>query len=241
MAMMRAALALSAAVCPGLIAVPAAAHPHVWVEARAEIVYEAGSRLIGVRHAWIFDEGFSAFAIQGLDVNNDRKLSREELQPLAEVNVTSLSEFRYFTYLRSKSGAVAEARNALLRGVLPGSAALWTVEFAAPKDYWLDYDGTVLTLHFTLPLKKPFAPGADPVTLEVYDAEYFVAFSLAKQDPVRLVGADPGCRTSIERPKELDAATAMTLSQIPAENRNLPPELSNLTGDLANRITITCD
>jgi len=212
--------ALSAAL--GLLALaplPAWAHPHVWVEARAEVVYDPEGRLLAVRHAWTFDEAFSAFAVQGLDENGDKKLSRTELQPLAEVNVTSLEEYRFFTFLK---------------------AARREAKFAAPTDYWLDYDGAKLILHYTLPVRQPAAPGREPVTLEVYDPEYFVAFTMSADNPVRLAGARPDCRSQVQGPKPLDPATASTLAQIPAESRELPPELAELTGDLANRITITC-
>ena len=214
---MRTSLALAALLA--LVPLAARAHPHVWVEARSELVYDGEARVSAVRHAWIFDEPFSAFAIQGLDQNADKKLSREELQPLAEVNVTSLVEFRYFTFVK-----VAKAKG----------------EFAAPTDYWLDYDGTRLTLNFTLPLKRPVAHVGQPLTLEVYDPEYFVDFTLIEKEPIRLAGAPANCRLAVERPKELDAQTAATLSQIGPEERDLPPELSSITSSLANRATVTC-
>jgi ABC-type uncharacterized transport system substrate-binding protein len=59
-------------------AAPANAHPHVWVVARGEIVYGPDGAMQAIRYAWTFDEAFSAFAIQGLDKNNDGKLSRQE-------------------------------------------------------------------------------------------------------------------------------------------------------------------
>ena len=48
---------------------------------------------------WTFDEFYTAMALQGLDTDGDGKYSAEELKPLAEVNVNSLKEFDYFTYL----------------------------------------------------------------------------------------------------------------------------------------------
>jgi ABC-type uncharacterized transport system substrate-binding protein len=38
-------------------------------------------------------------AVQGLDTNGDGVCSKEELKPLAEVNVTSLKDFDYFTFV----------------------------------------------------------------------------------------------------------------------------------------------
>ena len=38
-------------------------------------------------------------AIQGLDTDGDGAYSKEELEPLAKVNVESLKEFDYFTFV----------------------------------------------------------------------------------------------------------------------------------------------
>ena len=52
----------------------------------------------GIRHAWSFDDMFSTFATQGLESKEKGKFTREELAPLAKVNVESLKEFGYFTF-----------------------------------------------------------------------------------------------------------------------------------------------
>ena len=38
-----------------LTAVPAFAHPHVWVTMKEELLYGPDGALTGVRHAWTFD------------------------------------------------------------------------------------------------------------------------------------------------------------------------------------------
>ena len=42
---------------------------------------------------------FSAFATQGMTSKEKGKFTREELAPLAKVNVESLKEYDYFTYV----------------------------------------------------------------------------------------------------------------------------------------------
>jgi ABC-type uncharacterized transport system substrate-binding protein len=113
---------------------PASAHPHVWVTAKSEVVYAPDGSVTGVRHAWTFDDMFSTFALQGIQPKQKGVYSREDLAPLAEVNITSLKEFDYFTH------AKADGKKAT---------------FTDPVDYWLEYQDSVLTLHFTLPLKAP--------------------------------------------------------------------------------------
>ena len=43
------------------------AHPHVWVTMTEELLYAPDGSVTGVRHAWTFDDMFSAFATQGLE------------------------------------------------------------------------------------------------------------------------------------------------------------------------------
>ena len=211
-----------AAVLPGLAlvaAVPARAHPHVWVEARAEIVFDAAGRVAAVRHSWTFDEAFSAFASQGLDTDGDGVLTRAELQPLADINVESLAEFDFFTFLTRGDTAVA---------------------FTAPGDNWLDNADGLLTLNFTLPLAEPFAAGAGRFDVEIFDPEYFVAFSLPDADAVRLAGAPAGCAVEVHLAPELSAADQAALAAIGPEQRELPQNLQALTEDLGNVARVSC-
>ena len=67
-----------------------AAHPHVWATVRSEIVFGPDQKITGIRHAWTFDEFYTAMAVEGLDTDKDGTYSKEELAPLAKVNIESL-------------------------------------------------------------------------------------------------------------------------------------------------------
>jgi len=201
--------------------VAASGHPHVLVTSRSEIVLD-GRRVAAVRHVWTFDEAFSAFAIQGLDSDGDGKLTAEELKPLAQVNVESLQEYGFFTFL-TVAGAEVDK-----------------VPFGDPADYWLDWDGRQLTLHFTLPLVSDVDAGAGPIRFDVYDPEYFVAFSMDQEKPAALAGGAETCQLSVMRAKELGAEAQARLAQIPAEIRDLPENLYAMTSGLANAILVHC-
>src|SRR5918993_4457778 len=86
---------------------PALAHPHVWVTAKAEVVFAPDGKVTGVRHHWTFDEAYTAYVTQGLDKNNDGKLTADELQELAKVNTESLADFEYFTHLKANGAKQA--------------------------------------------------------------------------------------------------------------------------------------
>ena len=48
---------------------PASAHPHVWVTAKAQVLFDAQGLATGFRHIWKFDEAYSAYQMQGLGAN----------------------------------------------------------------------------------------------------------------------------------------------------------------------------
>src|SRR5579871_6984087 len=78
-----------------LIGGSAKAHPHVWVTFHSELLYAADGNMLGVRHAWTFDDMFSAYALQGMPHAKKGQYSREELASLAQTNVDSLKEYFY--------------------------------------------------------------------------------------------------------------------------------------------------
>ena len=190
----------------------ASAHPHVWITATSELLYAEDGSITGDRHAWTFDDMFSAYAVQGLEAKKKGAYTREELGPLAQTNVESLKEYAYFTFAR------ADGKKE---------------RFSEPVDYYLDYKDTVLTLHFTLPLKTPLKP--KQLMLEVFDRSFFIDFQMAKDNPVKLVGAPAGCQMKLERPSD-GTATAQKLN----EQTFMDGPNANFGMMFANKITVDC-
>ena len=209
---MRALFGLLLAAAITFAAGVANAHPHVWITATSELLYAADGTITGVRHAWTFDDMFSAYAVQGLESKTKGAYTREELGPLAQTNVESLKEYAYFTFAR------ADGKKE---------------RFQEPVDYFLDYKDTVLTLHFTLPLKNPVKP--KQLVLEVFDRSFFIDFKMAKDNPIKLVGAPAGCQMKLERPND-GTASAQKLN----EQTFLNGENSNFGMMFANKITVDC-
>jgi ABC-type uncharacterized transport system substrate-binding protein len=196
---LRTVLAASA----GLLAAAGAAHahPHVWVTMTSTVIYAEDGTVTGVRHAWSFDDMFSTFAVQGLETKEKGVFTREELQPLAEVNVTSLKEYDYFSYAK-----------------VDGKKT----QFSDPVDYHLELKDKLLVLHFTLPLKAPAK--AKSLELEVYDPSYFIDFSFEEKDAVALKGAPATCKGNLVKPVQMPVETQQRLSQV-GPSEQIPAEL----------------
>jgi len=216
--MIRQLSCIAAALLASIVAsvYPASAHPHVWVTMRSELVYAPDGTITGIRHAWTFDDMFSAFATQGIDSKKRGVYTREELEPLAKTNIESLKDFDYFT--------IAKVNGKKTAFVDP------------PPGYYLDYKDQILTLHFTLPFKTPVK--AQDLQIEIYDPSYFVDFSFEKTNAVALVGAPAGCKMMVARPEELDPATAAKLFQMSPDAKLDPSEY--LGSQFANRILVKC-
>ena len=206
-----------AAVCLTLIialaawAQPARAHPHVWITSASELIYDASGAITGIRHTWRFDDMFSTYALQDIQPRTKGVYTREELAPLAQVNVESLKEFDFFTFAKT---ARSEPKQV----------------FLDPTDYFLEYKDGSLVLNFTLPLKQPLK--TKQLALEIYDPTYFVAFDLAA-DPIKLTGAPSDCKTSVQKPGKP--------SQAPLSEKSFENGANANYGVLfTNRISVDC-
>ena len=96
----------------------ALAHPHVWVIVRSEILFDKTGNVAAIRHAWTFDDMYSA------------------LQPVAQTNVESLKEFGYFTVskIRGKPAEFGDPKDYSM-SYNPGDQTVtlsFTLPFATP-------------------------------------------------------------------------------------------------------------
>jgi ABC-type uncharacterized transport system substrate-binding protein len=166
----------SLAACILLLSIGGAtAHPHVWVTMKCTIIFDGSGSVAGLQYSWSFDEMTSAFVTMGMTSKNDA-FTRDELASSAREQIVALSKHDFFTTVR-----VGNAEQKL------GTAS----------DYWLEFDGKLLTLHFSLPVNPAVPPAA--LTVEIYDPSYFVDMRFANENPVELIQAPTGCTSAIAR------------------------------------------
>jgi ABC-type uncharacterized transport system substrate-binding protein len=177
------------------------AHPHVWITVEMTLLHDKDG-FTSLQHKWKFDEYYTATALEGISKNQDGAYDARQLAELAKVNIDGLKEFGYFTY-----------------AVLGDEA----IKLGEPGNYWLEHTNGALSLVYTLPFAQPVAPTPNKdLRILVLDPTYFIAFELAKVDPIRLAqGAPASCKAKIEELAE-GSEEAQRLSKAFAE---LGPEL----------------
>lgn len=162
-----------------LLASPALAHPHVFIQVRTLLIVESG-QLTGLHHVWLLDEGWLASQLEAHDKDKDGKLDDAELSAVAAESRGTLDTFKSFTNIRHAG-----------QRIRPG----------APAAVKIQYFGDQLGMSFTAPLPKPIPLAGADLLLEVYDATYFSGHVFAGPDAVDFAGDQPaGCRIKSAAP-----------------------------------------
>jgi ABC-type nickel/cobalt efflux system permease component RcnA/ABC-type uncharacterized transport system substrate-binding protein len=213
---LKRAVAFLLALCAFLS--PALAHPHIFIDAHARITFDADGAVSEIHNTWVFDEAYSAWAVQGLDTDNDGTVSEAEMQPLADDNLQGLSEYGFYTF-------AGEGQTNLTLHALPG--ATYT------------YDGRRVTLDFGVAPEQPYRIG-QTLEINITDPEYYVAISFADPSTITLENAPSGCAVRLDPPKEMDPALADTLYALPADVTKLPPDLEKAVRQLQGAILVDC-
>lgn len=196
----------------------AQAHPHIWIEAHGDVLFENGA-IVGIRHHWTFDEYFSAWAVQGLDADGDGILTPEELQPLADENIVGLDEFSYYTFA--------------------GEDTAEDFGFQGASDPGMVFEDGRTTLTFTVLFDRP-RQIRRAIDIEVGDPEYYIDFRFDGADAITLENAPDGCTVDVSEPQPLDLAIEERLFSLGPDVLELPEDLRDAVRDLANVVTITC-
>ena len=77
---------------------------------------------------------------------------------------------------------------------------------------------------------------AQRLDLEVYDPTYFVDFTMAEKDPVKLVGAPAQCQLTVVRPTDTNVA-----SNAPVNEQFFNSlDAGNFGARFANKISVAC-
>ena len=216
MRMVMRKLALAAAAMLGLVGV-AEAHPHIFIDAKAVLVFNDAGELTAIRNSWTFDEAFSVWQIQGLDTNGDGITSSEEMQELADENLKGLAQYGFYTSAGNNAAS------------LP---------FASMDDAKFVFENNRSTLTFGIEPQAPYRI-KDRLEIAIADPEYYVAITLNDGD-VTLENAPPGCGLHLEPPREMSPELQERLFQLGPDVTKLPPDLETAVRGTQGAIVLDC-
>lgn len=200
------------------LALPVEAHPHIFIDAKATIVFDDHGYLKAIRNAWTFDEAFSVWQTQGLDTNGDHIISSAEMQDLADDNLKGLAEYGFYT-------SAGEGKEAL--------------DFVSNNDAKFVYQNQRSTLTFSISPAQPYRV-RDKLELSIADPEYYVAISFNKPSDVTLENAPKGCGVQLQPGRDMPPDLAAKLFAIPADVTKLPKDLEIALRGVQGSILLTC-
>src|SRR3569623_1750512 len=203
-------------VLAGLLPVPAFAHPHIFIDATAKVTFNDAGQVVAIHNSWVFDEAYSAWSIQGLDTNNDGKVSQQELQPLADDNMNGPADYEYYTFA--------------------GEGNDPNLKFSHGSNPTIDYDGHRTTLNFDVALAQPYTI-RKALQVSIDDPEYYVAITFKDASSIQLINAPKNCSVAMEAGHDIPDAIADELYALPPAVTKLPPALEHALADLRSSWT----
>jgi len=161
-----------------LLPAAAFAHPHVFADARLEIVADANHNVVELHNVWRFDEVFSSSVLMDFDKNTNLKLDPEELKEVGETVRTSLADFDYYTNLTQDGKHV---------------------DVQKPDVINVDYKDGQLLMFFAIKPAKPM-PLKGKLTFGIYDPTLYTSIDFPTEKDVVMMGDFAGCTGKIVRP-----------------------------------------
>ena len=179
-----------------IAALPAMAHPHVFVDAGHVVVFDDQGRLVAVRSIWSYDELFTLLMVEDgkYDSDGDGSISPSELKAMQMWDANWPPDYG---------------------GDLEVEVGGHLVSLEPPTDWAADWrEGRAFSMH-TRMLGEP-AEASGGIILRPFDPNFYVAYE-APMLPV-IIGRDD-CRAEIVLPDD-DAVSAEVAAQV----ASLPPD-----------------
>jgi ABC-type uncharacterized transport system substrate-binding protein len=200
--------------------VAATAHPHIFVDATVEVLFDDQGRVDAVRIGWVYDEFISLSIIesQSLDPDYDGVLTPAATAALSGFDMDWDPGFAGDTYLTQNGAALG---------------------LSGPSDWTADYaDGKVSSTHVRR-LQSPVDVTDAPLIIKSYDPGFYTAYTVIGTPT--LTGRDD-CRAEVFTPDTdaADQALLAALAELPttADIEIAYPEVG---ATYAQEMRIICD
>lgn len=196
--------------------IPASVHPHVFAEARLDVVVNSDGTVKSLRHLWRFDDLFSSTVLVEFDKNGDLQLDDAELQEVGATVHASLADFNYFQMVTLDGKDVA---------------------MKPPAQMMANFENNQLIMMFE---SEPAAPLklSGKVDFGVYDPTFYTAIEYVEDDNMAVDGMPAGCSRAVVRP-DPDEAIAQNQASLTDEFFN-DPSGTDLSKIFATKLELTC-
>jgi ABC-type uncharacterized transport system substrate-binding protein len=192
------------------------AHPHVFADARLEIVAGDDGNVTELHNIWRFDEVFSSSVLMDFDKNTNLKLDPDELAEVGKTVLASLEEFSYYTTLTDNGKPVKVSK---------------------PDMIHVDYKDGQLLMFFAIKPMTPM-PLKGKLTFGIYDPTLYASIDFPSDKDVVLMGKFDACKSAIVRP-DPDEVIAENKSSLTDAFFN-DPTGTDMSKLFATRAEVTC-
>lgn len=143
-------------------AVPAAAHPHMFIDAGIEVIFDTKGQAEALRITWTYDDltSLGVLSDRGMDVDFDGILTPEELGALSGFDMEWDAGFDGDTY------------------ALQAAAPL---PLSGPSDWTVRYADAKLTSTHLRRFATPVTITTQPLVVQTYDPSYYVAYAIVSE------------------------------------------------------------
>lgn len=210
---MAAALALAGS--------PLAAHPHIFVDARFVLQFDASGKLATVQVRWDYDEFYSMtiFADRGLDPDGDGKLTAAELEKLQGFDMHwNPPDYPGDTYV-------------LQRGM--------NIRLSPPYDWKTEVQNGRIVSISERRLDVPLDPATGEIVLKAYDPTFYTAYTIAG---ITRVEGRKDCITVLRHPDRAaaDKKLAAMLKNFSGDPMSTEANFPAVGEAYADEVHLTC-
>ncbi|MBB5573036.1 MULTISPECIES: DUF1007 family protein [Rhizobium] len=212
--MRKSTTAYALALTGGLLLLPvaASAHPHIFVEARLEVLAGSDGAVQELRNVWRFDEVFSSSVLMDFDKNTNLKLDPDELKEVGKTVRDSLADYDYYTNLTFNGKAIKVNK---------------------PDVINVDYKDGQLLMFFAVKPSEPMPLKGNKLSFGIYDPTLYTSIDFPSDNELVTEGdAFKSCTQKVVRPNP---------DEVIAENKSTLTDafFNDLTGTTMSKLFAT--